>query len=148
MVRVLAEAQSGIYLINADWRGAQSFWETRESWSFFRRLKEALRVDTAFLKSSHWLTSPRDLQNRKYILYQAALDVKAFRREINRGELSLEVISQRKMTVYGRYARAMNEAETWTGESHRIKFKHNYNVVTGYRFPCAGRVQNEEHEKM
>ncbi|KAJ5904920.1 uncharacterized protein N7473_001836 [Penicillium subrubescens] len=118
--------------VKHDWRGAQSFWKTRESWSFFRRLKEALRVDTAFLKSSHWLTSPRDLQNRKYILYQAALDVKAFRREINRGELSLEVISQRKMTVYGRYARAMNEAETWTG----------------YRFPCAGRVQNEEHEKM
>ena len=94
---------------------AERLWETRETWSFFRKLQEAFRMDRAFVKSRHWLTSPQDLQYRKYILYKAATTVKAFRRQERRGELTPDVISQRKAAVYRSYAQAMNEVEIWTG---------------------------------
>jgi hypothetical protein len=44
-----------------------------------------------------------------------------FRRQITRGELSFEEISKRRASVYGAYAQAMNEIETWTGKLNRFK---------------------------
>ena len=88
----------------------------RESWSFFRKLREAFRIDQALLGSHHLVTSPQQLQYRRYILSQAMINVKAFRRQIKRGEFSFEVISKRRASIYGAYAQAMNEIETWTGK--------------------------------
>ena len=77
-------------------------------------------MDKAFMNSRHWLTSPQDLQYRKYIFYKAVTTVKAFRRQVKRGELTPDVISQRKAVVYKSYAQAMNEVEIWTGQSRKI----------------------------
>lgn len=77
-------------------------------------------MDKAFVKSRYWLTSPQDLQYRKYAFSQAVIEVKAFRRQMKRGELTPEVIGQRQAIVYGCYAQAMNEVETWTGQSCRV----------------------------
>lgn len=93
----------------------------RDSWSFFRKLREAFRIDRAFLKSRHLVTSPRDLQYRKYILSQAMINVKALRRQLKRGEFSFEVISKRRASIYGAYAQAMNEIEAWTGKLIKIR---------------------------
>lgn len=105
---------------------AECLWETRETWSFFRKLQEAFRMDRAFVKSRHWLTSPQDLQYRKYILYKATTTVKAFRRQVRRGELTPDAISQRKAAVYRSYAQAMNEVEIWTGQSGKIYVQQGF----------------------
>jgi hypothetical protein len=104
-------------LMVEDWIMAESFWETRETWPFFRKLREALRIDRAFIKSRHWLTSPQDLQYRKYIFFKALIAVKAFRRQVKRGEVTPDAVIQRKTAVYRSYAQAMNEVEIWTGQS-------------------------------
>jgi hypothetical protein len=87
----------------------------RESWSLFRKLREAFRIDQAFMKSRYWLTSPQDLHYRKYILSQAARNVKAFRRQV-RSDSNFEVTNEGIANVYGCYAHAMNEIEIWTSE--------------------------------
>jgi hypothetical protein len=45
------------------------------------KIREAFRIDRAFLMSRHLVTSPQDLQYRTYILSQAMINVKAFRRQ-------------------------------------------------------------------
>jgi hypothetical protein len=105
MVRLLVESvSSGPHLRNSDWQSAERFWDMRDSWSFFQKLRQAFRIDQAFLKSRHWLTSPQELQYRKYILSQAITNVKKFRRQITRGDLSFEEINKRIPSVYGAYA--------------------------------------------
>lgn len=117
MYVLLIHYNSGIFtLTRSDWRSAERFWEFKESWSYFRKLREAFRIDHALVKSHHWLTSPQDLKYRKYILSQAMHNVKAFRRQIKGGELTFETISERRTSVYGRYAYAMNGLESWTSE--------------------------------
>ncbi|OKP09347.1 hypothetical protein PENSUB_5303 [Penicillium subrubescens] len=103
--------------IKHDWQSAERFWDMRGSWTFFRKLREAFHIDQAFLKSRHWLTSPQELQYRKYILSQAMTNVKKLRRQITRGDLSFEVINKRRPSVYGAYAQAMNETENWMGRT-------------------------------
>jgi hypothetical protein len=112
----------------------------RGSWSFFRKLREAFRIDQAFLKSRHWLTSPQDLQYRKYILSQAMTNVKAFRRQITRGELSFEVISKRRASVYEAYAQAMNEIENWTGKLKKFETGQDIDTGIDYRFPTTAFI--------
>lgn len=45
--RLLDEKGSLNLKKNTDWRSAERFWEMRESWSFFRKLREAFRIDQA-----------------------------------------------------------------------------------------------------
>lgn len=121
--------------------------DTRETWSFFQKLQETFRTNKSFVKSRHWLTSPQGVQYRKYILSQATIAVKVFRRQIKRGELSLEEINQRKASVYGRYAQAINEIEIWTGQSRRMSIEQDFNHKTDYRLSNAGRVRKKGFTK-
>lgn len=132
-----------------DWMVAESFWEMRETWSFIRKLQEAFRIDKAFMKSRHWLTSPQDLQYRKYVFYEAVVAVKAFRREMKRSKLTPDMINQRKVTVYGTYAQAMHEVEIWTGQSRKGCVRERFikmeqitasHVLSVCQNPIFGRV--------
>lgn len=109
-----------------DWMAAEAFWETRETWSFFRKIQEAFRLDRAFLTSHHWLTSPQDLQYRKHVFSEAAYEVKAFRRHVKRSQVTADIINTRKATVYGTYAHAMNEVEIWTGKPSECWFRQHF----------------------
>jgi hypothetical protein len=112
----------------------------RGSWTFLRKLREAFHIDQAFLKSRHWLTSPQELQYLKYILSQAMTNVKKFRRQITKGDLSFEVVNERRPTVYGAYAQAMNETENWTGEFEKIETRQYIDTGIDYRFPTTAFI--------
>lgn len=104
----------------AGWKSAESFWNTRESWSFLRTLKEAFYLHKAIFKSPH---SARDLRYCKYLFYQALFLTKSFRREIKRSVARTEILELDREAVYGLYARAMNDLENWTGQYHSQELK-------------------------
>lgn len=74
-------------------------------------------------------------------------NVKTFRRQITRGELSFGAISESRASIYGSYAHAMNEIENWTGEFHRIEAGQEVDIVTDYRFPTPAYICNGQYEK-
>jgi hypothetical protein len=78
-------------------------------------MQEAFRMDKSFMKSQHWLRSPRNLQYSKHVFSEATTEVKAFRRLVKRDQITPTIIDKTKATVYGRYAHAMNVCEIWTG---------------------------------
>lgn len=104
----------------ADWKSAESFWNTRESWSFLRTLKEPFYLHKATFMSPY---SPQDLQYRKYLFYQAVSHAKAFRREMKKGDLGTEILEWKRKAVYGLYAEAMNELENWIGQYQTQELK-------------------------
>jgi hypothetical protein len=58
---------------------------------------------------------------------------------MTRGELSSEEISKRRASVYGAYAQAMNEIETWTGKLNRFKTGQDIDMYwnrLSISYPC------------
>ncbi|KAJ5982430.1 hypothetical protein N7451_012530 [Penicillium sp. IBT 35674x] len=110
-----------------DWRSAEEYWEAREQQSWIRRLAGSIRRDVAFMSSADWLQSRRPVLTRKSSFLQAASEVRTFRLKMKEGELSLKEIERSQKLVYERYAKAMNNVESWTNyrfptsNSSRIK---------------------------
>ncbi|KAJ6099713.1 hypothetical protein N7467_001248 [Penicillium canescens] len=66
--------------------------------------------------------SSQALDNSKALYKDASCEAKAFRRQVKNENLSTDEMEERRRSVYGIYADAMNDLEHWTD----------------YRFPFYG----------